>query len=48
MAFDRKNLRCPKCGKWVVSMIAYRKHVDSKACVKAQKKNKKKDNSNAE
>lgn len=48
MAFDRMKLQCPKCGKWVVGMIAYRKHVGSKACFKAKKQNNKKDNSNAE
>ena len=42
MGFDRTDYKCHKCGKWCSGIIAYRKHIDSEACRKAQEKKAKK------
>lgn len=38
MAFDRTPYQCPKCGKWCTGIISFRKHIDSEACKREQRK----------
>ena len=41
MAYDRTPYKCPKCGKWCTGAISFRKHVDSDACKREQRKQNK-------